>query len=76
MQRPNINRTHPDTGEYWWTANYDELIEYVEELERIASDVVLLRGQGWQKRQEMHDAISKMGVMLGIGPHPTGSGTE
>lgn len=54
-----------------FTSNYDELIEYVEDLHVICKQVVTLRGQGWQKRQEMHEAISRLGELIGIGPHPT-----
>jgi hypothetical protein len=53
-------------------SDYDSLMEYVEELHEICKQVVVLRGQGWQKRQQMHDMISKMGTLIGIGPHMTG----
>jgi hypothetical protein len=44
----------------------------VEKLLEICRSVVYLRSQGWQKRGEMHEAISQLGEFIGVGAHPTG----
>lgn len=54
-----------------FTADYDELSEYVDELHEVCRKVVRLRSQGMQRRGEMHEAISELGKLIGVGPCPT-----
>jgi hypothetical protein len=52
-------------------SNFDECDEYIEELHRVGTKIVVLRGQGWQRRNEMHEAISELAALMGIDPCET-----
>lgn len=66
------NSTDEELDDFYRGLANDRYVR-LKRLEALGERIVRLRGAGWQRRQEMHDAISELGELLGIGPHPTGT---